>query len=404
MIKKLRIKFVCVVMAIVMIMLLGILAVVVHSNAVSMRTQSIHTMRAIAADPFQLGNLSETSSNVRLPFFVVQINHRGEMIAVSGGYFDLTDREFVQKIALAALASEQETGELASYHLRFLKSSNLTGQNVVFSDTTAETAMIRNMIYNCLLVFLAAMLVFFCLSVLLSRWAVRPVEKAWNQQRQFVADASHELKTPLSVILANAELMQDANGEDQAQRAKNILTMSYQMRNLVENMLEMARVDNGTLQMKFADLDLSQLIEDSVLSFRLLYEEKNMSLSEEIQPGLMTCGSEQHLFQVMDVLLDNALKYSTSGSTVCVSLRQEGKHGLLTVISPGKPLTKAELSDIFKRFYRVDPARTMDGSYGLGLPIAESVVVAHKGKIWAESGKECNRFYVQLPLRYFSQG
>lgn len=394
MIRKLRIKFVCMVMAIVLAMLGCILVLVVHFNATSMRSQSIAMMQTVAADPFQLGSPNQTSQNVRLPFFVVQINHRGEMIAVSGGYFDLTDRELIQQIALAALRSDQETGELNDYGLRFLKTGNASGQNIVFADTSSETATIRNMVYSCVLIFLAAALAFLGLSVLLSRWAVQPVEKAWNQQRQFVADASHELKTPLSVIMASAELLQDEGD----QNARNILTMSYQMRGLVENMLEMARVDNGSLKMDFASLELSQLVEDAVLSFQLLYEEQDMTLSGDIQPDIPVQGSEQHLFQVLDVLLDNALKYSAPQSTVTVQLKQAGKHSLLTVESPGQPLTKEELSNIFKRFYRADAARTVNGSYGLGLSIARSIVDAHRGRIWAESGRGCNCFFVQLPL------
>lgn len=399
MIRKLRIKFVCVMMTVVLTMLGIILAVVVHFNASSIKMQSINMMQTIAAKPFQLGTLNDQSSNVRLPFFAVQINLRGEMIAVSGGYFDLTDRTFIQQITLTALYSDRESGEFSDYNLRYLKSSNANGQVIVFSDTTAEKTTIRNMGYSCVLIFAGAALAFLGLSLLLSRWVVRPVEKAWMQQRQFVADASHELKTPLSVIMANAELMQEG-AENQAQCSQNILTMSYQMRNLVENMLQMARVDNGNLKMELSELDLSQLVEDAALSFQLLYEEKGMTISSHIQPDLWVSGSEQHLFQVMDVLLDNALKYSAPQSTVGISLVQNGKHSLLTVESPGQPLPKEELSNIFKRFYRADKARTVNGSYGLGLSIAEAVVTAHKGKIWAESGQSCNRFYVRLPLHH----
>lgn len=399
MIRKLRIKFVCVMMTVVLTMLGIILAVVVHFNASSIKMQSINMMQTIAAKPFQLGTLNDQSSDVRLPFFAVQINLRGEMIAVSGGYFDLSDRTFIQQITLTALSSDRESGEFSDYNLRYLKSTNSNGQVIVFSDTTAEKNTIRNMGYSCVLIFAGAALAFFGLSLLLSRWVVRPVEKAWMQQRQFVADASHELKTPLSVIMANAELMQE-EAENQAQCSQNILTMSYQMRNLVENMLQMARVDNGNLKMELSALNLSQLVEDAALSFQLLYEEKGMSISSNIQPDLWACGSEPHLFQVLDVLLDNALKYSAPQSTVGISLAQNGKYSLLTVESPGQPLPKEELSNIFKRFYRADKARTVNGSYGLGLSIAEAVVTAHKGKIWAESGRSCNRFYVRLPLHH----
>ena len=223
---------------------------------------------------------------------------------------------------------------------------------------------------------------------------------AWDQQRQFVADASHELKTPLSVIMANAELMQgeDLVEEDRITYSGNILSTTYQMRSLVENMLEMARVDNGTVKMNFDIVDFSQLVSDAALSFQLLYEEQGMGLRCAVPDGVQLYGSEQHLYQVMDVLLDNALKYSTPESMVSVDLANNGKNCLLSVASPGEPISREDLKNIFKRFYRADKARAMNGSYGLGLSIAESIVESHKGKIWAESEEGLNTFFVQLTM------
>jgi len=242
------------------------------------------------------------------------------------------------------------------------------------------------------------MVVFFGISILLSRWVIKPVATAWDQQRRFVADASHELKTPLSVIMANAELMQneETGEEDRAVYSGNILNMTYQMRTLVENMLEMARVDNGTVKMAFTTVDFSQLVTDAALSFQLLYEEKGMGLRCAVPEGILLKGSEQHLYQVMDVLLDNALKYSTPGSMVSVDVVKTGRSCILSVASPGEAISREDLKNIFKRFYRADKARAMNGSYGLGLSIAESIVEAHKGRIWAESGNGCNMFFVQL--------
>ena len=170
------------------------------------------------------------------------------------------------------------------------------------------------------------------------------------------------------------------------------------MRSLVENMLEMARVDNGTVKMNFDIVDFSQLVSDAALSFQLLYEEKGMGLRCAVPDGISINGSEQHLYQVLDVLLDNALKYSAPKGIVSVNLATTGRNCVLSVASPGEPIPKEDLKNIFKRFYRADKARAMNGSYGLGLSIAESIVEAHKGKIWAESGNGYNTFFVQLPL------
>ena len=400
MIRKLRTKFVCVIMGIVMLMLATILGVVIRFTGQNMEMQSINMMRAIATAPFQQGNLGKPPEEVRLPFFTVQIGSRGELLGVSGGYFDLTDREYIQNIVNAALASEEKTEELEEYQLRFLKEKTPMGYTIVFSDTTTESATLKNLYSVCGLIFFVAMGVFLGISIFLSNWVIKPVATAWDQQRQFVADASHELKTPLSVIMANAELLEHADtaDEDRSKFSRNILSMTYQMRALVENLLEMARVDNGTLNMQFAALDFSELVSDAVLSFQLLYEEKGQTLQSRIPEGLTLQGSQQHLYQVMDILLDNALKYSVPGGHTNAELKRIGHSCLLTVANTGEPISREDLTNIFKRFYRVDKARSLNGSYGLGLSIAQAIVEAHKGKIWAESDNGYNTFFVQLPL------
>ena len=400
MIRKLRIKFVCVIMGIVMLMLAMILGVVIHFTGQNMEMQSINMMRAIATAPFQQGKLGKPPEEVRLPFFTVQIGNRGELLGISGGYFDLTDREYIESIVNAALASEHNTAQLEDYQLRFLKEKSPRGYTIVFSDTTTESATLKNLYSICVLIFFVAMGVFLGVSILLSNWVIKPVAVAWDQQRQFVADASHELKTPLSVIMANAELLanEDTIPDDRRKFSRNILSMTYQMRTLVENLLEMARVDNGTLKMQFAALDFSELVCDAVLSFQLLYEEKGQTLQNAIPDGITLQGSERHLYQVLDVLLDNALKYSVAESHTNVELKRIGHSCLLTVSNTGEPISKEDLKNIFKRFYRADKARSLNGSYGLGLSIAEAIVEAHKGKIWAESELGYNTFFVQLPL------
>lgn len=400
MIRKLRIKFVCVIMGIVMLMLAMILGVVIHFTGQNMEMQSINMMRAIATAPFQQGNLGKPPEEVRLPFFTVQIGSRGELLGISGGYFDLTDREYIESIVNAALASEHNTAQLEDYQLRFLKEKSPRGYTIVFSDTTTESATLKNLYSICVLIFFVAMGVFLGISIFLSNWVIKPVETAWDQQRQFVADASHELKTPLSVIMANAELLanEDTIPDDRRKFSRNILSMTYQMRTLVENLLEMARVDNGTLKMQFAALDFSELVRNAVLSFQLMYEEKGLTLQNAIPDRITLQGSERHLYQVLDVLLDNALKYSVAEGHTNVELKRIGHSCLLTVSNTGEPISKEDLKNIFKRFYRADKARSLNGSYGLGLSIAESIVEAHKGKIWAASELGYNTFFVQLPL------
>ena len=400
MLKKLRVRFICINMTIVLVMLCIIFGLVLSFTSRSLAQESIRMMQTIGTGPMQLPRPGERQEAVLLPYFSLQIGPMGELSATGGSNFDLSDEDFLREIAAASYASQEQTGVLKEYNLRFYKSNAPGRQSLVFADISSEQATMTNLMETCVFIGVVSLLGFFVISLFLARWAVGPVDQAWQQQRQFVADASHELKTPLTVILTNAELLQEP-GCDELQRsicADSILTMSRQMRGLVESLLELARVDNGNVQTAMTTLDVSTLVSDGLLPFEPLFFERRLELYSQVAPGLTVRGSDSHLRQVLDILLDNAMKYSSVGGRVWVSLGKQGSHCLLTVANTGEPIPQAELKHIFERFYRVEKARSMSGSYGLGLSIAQRIVWEHRGKIWAESRDGVNRFSVQLPL------
>lgn len=399
MIRKLRIKFVCINMGIVTVMLLVIFGMVLHSTRENLEMQSIRMMHsAVSGEQPRPVRPGERQEEIPLPFFRAELDRTGALIETSGGFFDLSDEAQIRKILQAALEKKEDSGILRDYRLRYQRRDTPLGQTVGFVDMSGEIATITGLMRTCLLIGGISFLAFLGLSFLLARWAVRPVEVAWNQQRQFVADASHELKTPLTVILTNAELlrMPGRGPEEQKRLSESILTMSHQMRGLVESLLELARVDNGTAKLSFSELDLSTLVEEGLLPFEPVYFEKELQLESRVVPGLRVRGSESHLRQVLDILLDNAAKYCTPGGAVKVELKRQGSHCVLSVSNPGEEISREDLKNIFKRFYRIDKARTGNHSYGLGLSIAESIVQGHGGKIWAESKAGVNTFFVSL--------
>ena len=399
MLKKLQIKFVCFIMAIVTVMLCVIFGTVYTFTSQSLEAESIRMMEAIGADPFQLGRPDEETEQVRLPYFALQIGPFGNVIASGGGYFDLSDEDFLSEVISSALFSGEETGVLQEYNLRYSWVNARNSRCLVFADMSSEQNTLHNLLKTFAVIGTVSLLVFLGVSVLLARWAVRPVEKAWAQQKQFVADASHELTTPLTVILTNAELLQEEGCEEETRTrlTGSILAMAHQMRGLVESLLELARVDNGAIQTAMSELDMSQAVLDALLPFEPLYFEQGLELNTEIENGVKVNGSEAYLKQVAEILLDNAMKYALLQSAVELRLKRQGSHCLLTVASRGEEIAKEDLKNIFKRFYRADKARGMNHSYGLGLAIAESIVTEHGGKIWAESADGINSFYVELP-------
>ena len=399
MIKRLKLKFICINMVIVTAMLLVIFGTVLHFTQANLAQQSERMMQSVLENRGH-PRPGELSGQAQLPYFYVSVNSFGELSATFSGYYDLTDTDALQEIISLTLSDPAQSGVLKDCGLRFLKRTTPFGQSIIFADMSSELATMGSLVKNCVIIGIASFIAFLGLSFLLAGWAVKPVESAWNQQRQFVSDASHELKTPLTVILTNAELLQQGGyaEEDREKFVSSILTMSHQMRGLVESLLELARVDNGGQNMVFSRLNYSELVTDALLPFEPVYFEKGLLLESEVAEGVFVKGSAQHLKQVLDILLDNASKYAAPDSTVQVTLRTQGAHCLLSAANPGEEISKEDLKNIFKRFYRVDKARSMNHSYGLGLAIAEGIIHRHNGKIWAESGGGINTFFVQLPL------
>ena len=398
MLRKLRLKFVIINMAIVTAMLCVIFGLIYHSTRVDLEQENLNMMRAIASFPAldRPGRPDQPPEEVRLPYFTLQIEADGTVSAFGGGYYDLSDGKFLQDLADKVMAAGGDTGVLEEYNLRFCRLPTPMGERLVFSDISSERATLDSLVRTCLLIGSLSFLAFLGLSLLLARWAVRPVERAWQQQRQFVADASHELKTPLAVITTNAELLQ---GTQESGPASHILSTARQMRQLVEGLLELARADGGASETPMARVDWSALVEEALLPFEPVFFERGLTLTPRVQPGLAVWGRADQLRQAVDILLDNAQKYAVSPSAVYLHLdRVNHNRCLLMVENRAGPLSPQELEDIFKRFYRTDRARSRDGSFGLGLPIAKQIVSAHRGRIWAESREGRVRFYIELPL------
>lgn len=360
---------------------------------------SIHMMQNIAASPFLLRFPNELRDDMRLPYFTVQLDTQGNLIATGGGYYDLSDEDFLKDLIHATFSVDGQTGVIEEYNLRFFRMATDVNQVLVYTDISSELKTLANLLRNCIKIGIVCFLAFLLISFLLAGWVAQPIDRAWIQQRQFIADASHELKTPLTVIMTNAELLQNPEYDEESRAvfSSSILVMSKQMRNLVEQMLELARADTIQPDIVFSSVDFSRLVLDATLPFEPVFFEKGLTLRTELAEDIHINGNPAGLRQVLDILLDNAQKYSCEAGTTQVTLKNAGKgHCLLSVSNEGAPIAPNDLKHLFKRFYRADSARTRTGSFGLGLSIAETIVKQHKGKIWAESINGTNTFYVEL--------
>ncbi len=399
MLRKLKRKFVLINMAIVTAMLLLLFSLVYQFTADSLEKEAESFARAAAQSAQQYGLNGRPEG--QLPYFTLKIGVFGDVLASGSSQFDLTDEAFLNELLQEVYRQNRTQGCLEGRQLRYYRISDVTGQVIAFVDISSHSRTLTLLLRVCVLLGILSLGVFLVLSIFLAGWAVKPVDRAWQQQRQFVSDASHELKTPLAVIMSSAELLQspDCDSEGRQRFTANILTMAGQMRKLTEGLLELARADNGQIRKAFAPLNFSRLTEEALLPFEPVLFEQGLMLESEIQPGIEMNGSSQYLLQVVDILLDNAAKYAQPGR-VWVELKRQGRGlCLLTVETPGQPMDREMLTRIFERFYRGDTARSRDGSFGLGLAIAKSTVTEHGGKIWAEATENGNRFCIQLPCK-----
>lgn len=396
MIKKLKWKFVCINMLTVSAVLLGICLSILLVSRESLRQESMEVLhRVITVDgPPSLG---DPGSNVQIPYFTIRILS-GNAYLSSGSYYEFESQQELQDILTACLAQNLESGILEEYGLRYLRSANLFGEKIAFVDTSFESATLQNLSLTMLLLALPALGILFCVSLFLASRAVRPVEQTLQQQRQFLSDASHELKTPLTVILSNVDLLQEELPPGENLRwLGNIEAESQKMRTLVEELLTLERSETADTPV-FTPLSLSDLVTEEVLRFEPLAFEAGKPIEDNLQKSITLSGEEQQLHRLMSVLLDNAIRHGKEGHSIHVTLRKDGNRALLRVANAAEPLSEEELSHLFQRFYRADAARS-EGGFGLGLPIARAIAQRHGGDLTAEYANDTLRFTVTLPIK-----
>ena len=339
------------------------------------------------------------TSEARVPCFVAEVLPSGTVRVSGSNYYDLQDEDTLLPLVTAALSADADSGVLPAQHMRYFRLEGALTVRIAFMDSTFEQATLRSLVRVCLLIGAAALLVLFGLSWLLSGFVTRPVARTWQNQQQFLSDASHELKTPLTVILSSADLLKTSAQPEQRQYVDNISVESRRMKALVEDMLTLSRTESGRAA-PFAPLDLSDLVTDAALRFEPVAFEAGHPLQYDIQNGASLSGDRQQLDQLLDILLDNAVKYAAKDAPIRLTLDISGKNAVLAVENPGDPIPPDKLPHIFDRFYRVDDARTGAGGFGLGLAIAQQIVRRHKGTITAASDARATRFTVTLPLRH----
>ena len=407
MLNKLRWKFVLVNMLLVTLVLTIVFAAVLASSYHRLEMDSTQAMERVMRSgdtdfpKREIGggkppNEKEPRKMMTAAFYV-ELNGDNSVKEIFGEEVTVTDESALEAIVSNALAQEKSSGIIRGENLRFL----VQGSRIAFADRTNEIESLTSLLETSALVGFFVLLAFFVISLFLARWALRPIEKSWKQQRQFVADASHELKTPLTVILANMGIVlshREETVQSQIKWLEYTQAEASRMKELVGSLLFLAQADDMQEALTLSEVNFSDVVWSSVLPFESVAFEQNKTLTSEIAENIVIQGDEDRLRRLTAILLDNAVKYSDEGGTITLRLQTAQDKAVLTVHNTGAQIPAGQLSHIFERFYRVDSSRTRaQGGYGLGLSIAQSIVEAHHGKIGVQSGSQGTAFTVALP-------
>jgi len=314
-------------------------------------------------------------------FFTVTVGADGELTAVNTGSIAAISSDDAAEYARTVLARGKTSGWEGQY--KYLIDRGEDNSTVIFLDRSIELSSFRDFLGTSILVSLAALSAIFVLVLFFSGRAIRPVAESYEKQRRFITDAGHELKTPITVIDTSAEVLELEQGENKW--TQSIRHQAARLASLTEDLISLSRIDENS-RLIMVDFSLSDAVEESAEALKALLETKGRSLRMDIEPNISYKGSEQHIRQLVGILLDNASKYAVPDSEVVLTLKRQGKNAVLSCVNQADNLAPGDHREFFERFYRADASRNSEvGGHGIGLSIARAIVQNHKGKISAVS-------------------
>ena len=384
MIQTLRKKFILVNMLLVAVIVITVFAGLTVSNVNLVRSRNAERLRGLLNAPTAITSgrtwqsVEITSENGSI--FMVELWYRQIFIA------GFVDAEIPAETLISAVVADgREEGILPDYDLRFAARTTFEGVRIAFSDYGQERSALRSTVVSGCGFAALTLLLFFAVSRFLSAWALRPVEKAWQQQRRFLSDASHELKTPLTVVMANTNILISEPKKSVETQEKWLKSTEFEverMRDLVEQMLFLARSEEDGGSETTEPVNLSALLEASALSFEAVAFETGVTIETALESRISLSGSGEKLRRMADILLDNAVKYAAADKQVRLTLERQGTTAVLTVTNPAELADPTQTDHLFDRFYRAEESRSTSG-YGLGLSIAKTIAESHGGRISA---------------------
>lgn len=318
-----------------------------------------------------------------LRYFTALADADGNIVRADIGRTSSVTAETAAEYAKQALAFGKEKGFIGRF--RFAVTDVEKGAFVIFLDCGRKLDSFYTFLFTSIIMSLAGLLIAFFAILFFSGKVIRPIAESYEKQKRFITDAGHEIKTPLTIINANADLLELDTGENEC--IGDIKQQAQRLTKLTNDLIILARMEEDESPLPMTEFPVSEVVADAASQFKKLAQTQKKELLLDISPMLSMHGNAQSIEQLVDILLDNALKYSPSGSTVKLKLEKQNKNICISVLNKSLTEIKKEQLDLFfERFYRMDSSRnSATGGHGIGLSIARAAVNAHGGKIFASS-------------------
>lgn len=310
--------------------------------------------------------------------FTVWLDDDGEVERINTEFIRSVSETDAVMFAESAFDNEKTRGWIGEF--RYKKYSVPNGEAVVFVDGTMSRRSLAQTLGISAVVLISSSVVILLLIVLLSGKIIKPVGESYEKQKQFITDANHELKTPLTLILANLDIAESEVGKNEW--LDDIRDEGQRMAELVNQLVELSRMDEEKHKICESEIKIGEMISETVAEFESIARERGKSLACDVDREVTCFGDEVMLRRLVGILMENAVKYCDCGGEIFVSLKKHRKI-IITIENTYEEVNSLELSKLFDRFYRADKARKFTGGYGVGLSIAKSIVEKHKGEIYA---------------------